>query len=205
MKKSALLILLAGSIFAFSLTPVFAQSSFGEERGGVSARLEMLREKRQEFRQEIRQNVKSQVGLNGKLASGAAGLKQKTVSGIKAVFENILSRFDAALLRLDKIANRIASRIDKLSAGGVSTSAAQTALINAENLGANAKKSIDKAKSDVAAIDATSTTVRDAVHIAVGSVKEAKTALQAYHKSLVSVLRNLKAVNKPKEGSQSAE
>lgn len=204
MKKSALLTLLSVSIFAFSLTPVFAQSSSGESRGGVSARLEQLRENREEFRQ-VKQDIKSQIGLNGKVASEAAGLRQKTVSAIKVVFENILSRFDAALLRLDNIASRIASRLDKLSAVGVNTSVAQTALINAESLGANAKKSIDKAKSDVAAIDASSTTVRDAVHKAVASVKDAKTALQAYHKSLVSAFKNLKAVNNSKEGSQGAK
>ncbi len=203
MKKSALLILLVVSIFAFSLTPVFAQSTFGEENGGVRARLEVLREKREEFRQ-LKQNVKSQVGLNGKVASEAAGIRQKTVSGIKAVFENILSRFDTALLRLDNIANRIASRLDKLSAGGVNTSAAQAALLNAENLGASAKKSIDKAKSDVAAIDASSATVRDAVHTAVASVRDAKVALQSYHKSLVTALRNLKSLNNSKEGSSGA-
>ena len=204
MKKSALLILLVVSLFAFSLTPVFAQSTFGEENGGVRARLEVLREKREEFRQ-LKQDIKSQVGLNGKVASEAAGIRQKTVSGIKAVFENILSRFDAALLRLDNIANRIASRLDKLSAGGVNTSAAQAALLNAENLGASAKKSIDKAKLDVAAIDASSATVRDAVHTAVASVKSAKTALQSYQKSLVTALRNLKAVNNSKEGSSGAK
>jgi hypothetical protein len=204
MKRSALLILLAASLFVFSLTPVFAQSSLGEEHDGIRARLEVLREKREDFR-EVKQDIKSRVGLTGKVASEAAGLRQKTVSGIKVVFENILSRFDAALLRLDKIANRIASRFDKLSAGGVNTSVAQAALLNAENLGASAKKSIDKAKSNVAAIDASSTTVRDAVHTAVASVKEAKVALQAYQKSLVSALKNLKAVNNSKEGSSGAK
>lgn len=204
MKKSALLVLLVASLFVFSLTPVFAQSSSGEEHGGIRARLETLREKREELR-EFKQDIKSQIGLNGKVASEAAGLRQKVVINIKAVFENILLRFDVALLRLDNIANRIATRIDKLSASGVNTSAAQTALLNAENAGASAKKAIDKAKLDVASIDASSTTVRDAVHSALASVKDAKLALQAYQKSLIAVLKNLKIVGNSKEGSQGAK
>lgn len=204
MKKSALPILLAVSLFVFSLTPVFAQGSLSGEQGGIRSRLEQLREKRAELH-EIKQNVISRVGMNGRVASEAAGLRQQTVDGIKIVFENILSRLDAALSRLDNIANRIASRIDKLTAKGVNTSVVQAALLNAENTGANAKKVIDKAKADVAAINSSSTTVSDAVHIAVASVKEAKVALQGYQKSLVSVLKNLKVVNNSNEGSSGAK
>lgn len=204
MRKPALLILLAASLFIFSLSPVLAQSTSSGEPGGIRTRLELLREKREQFR-ETKQSVKSRIGINSKIASGAAGLRQKTVDGIKAAFENILSRFDAALLRLDNIANRMATRIDKLKAKGVDTVAAQAALVQAETAGANAKQAIDKAKLDIRAIDASSTTVKDVVHSAVNSVKAAKAALKSYQVALVLALRNLKSAQGLREGSTGAK
>lgn len=200
MKKSALPILLAVSIFAFSLTPVFAENL----PGGIQARLEQLRQNREKL-QEIRQDIKSDVGLRNSVASGTAQLRQRAVDTIKTVFVAILSRFDAALLRLDNIASRMASRIDKLTARGINTSAAQAALLQAETAGANAKQAIDKAKADVGAIDSSSTTVRQAVQVAVNSVKAAKSALKVYQTALVSVLKDLKAAAGLKEGSTSAK
>lgn len=201
MKRSALPILLGLFLFALSISPVFAQNAV-PGAGVVSSQLEQLREKRHEFR-EFKKDARERVGI-GKAASGAAGLRQKAVEAIKTAFENILSRFDAALLRLDKIANRIAARIDKLNSKGVDTSAAKAALLNAEKSGAAAKQAIDKAKSDVSAIDTTST-VKDAVHSAVASVKAAKGSLMSYQKALVLAVRNLKAASGLREGSESGK
>ncbi len=197
MKKSALSLLLGFPLFFLTLAPVYAQNSL--QNAGFKTTLQEVKERRQELRQNVREKVEI-----GKAASAAAGLKAKAVTAIKAAFEKILSRFDAALVRLDKISNRIATRIDKLNAKGVDTSAAKTALLSAESAGASAKQAIDKAKADVAAIDTTST-VKDAVHASLASVKAAKESLKSYQKALVLAVRNLKAASGLREGSESGK
>ncbi len=197
MKRSALSIALGLPLFVLTLTPVYAQNSL--QNSGFKTTLQEVKERRQELRQDIRENVE----IN-KAGSAAAGLKAKAVEAIKTAFERILSRFDAALVRLDKISNRMATRIDKLTAKGVDTSAAKAALLSAENSGAAAKAAIDKAKADVAAIDPSSS-VKDAVHAALASVKAAKDSLKSYQKALVLVVRDLKSASGLKEGSESGK
>jgi len=198
MKRTAPTLFLGLLFFVLTLTPVYAQNSL--QNAGLKTTLQEVKEKRQELRKEIRDR---RVEI-GKVASAAAGIKAKSVEAVKVAFEKILSRFDAALVRLDRISNRIATRIDKLNAKGLDTSAAKAALLSAEKSGAAAREAIDKAKSDVAAIDTTST-VKDAVRAALSSVKVAKESLKSYQKALVLALGNLKAASSLREGSESGK
>src|SRR3989344_6726699 len=101
-------------LFVLLQGPVFAGDLQYGEYGGVRSRLEEMRMKREGVR-ETKRDISAQVKTKAEIASGAARLREKTVEGIKIAFGNILDRFDAALVRLDKIANRIATRIDKLN------------------------------------------------------------------------------------------
>src|SRR3990167_6924562 len=165
---------------------VFAQS--GET---VNGRLENVRERRQEIlerqrekRESVRENIQQRrQDVREKIATKQAQLRERTVLKVKSVFSKILRRYNAALARLDKIAGKIATRIDKLKARGVDTSAAEAALLNAEGKGSAAAVSIENAQVQIEVIDPTSSTVRDAVHAARAAVGGAKDALKAYHKA----------------------
>jgi len=155
-----------------------------QKQGGVAAKIQ---EKREDFKQRS--------------ASKQAELKGKVVEKIKKVFLRILDRLNTAIKRLDKIADRIASRIDKLKAKGVNTSGAEAALLAAESKGSAAAVAIDNAKSQIDAIDAASSSVPDTVHTARNAVRDAKQALKDYHKSLVETIKLLKAARALREAT----
>ena len=206
MKKIFLATLLAFFLIFTSTSLVQAQDSNFSQ---VQDRLRDLREERRQVldaqREKLEQLREKRLELRERVATKQAEFRQKAVSRIKEVFTRILRRFDAALARLDKIAERIASRIDKLKSRGVDTSKAETALVDAEDLGAKAASAISDARAKINAIDAQSTSVRDAVHAARAAVVSTKQALFDYHKALVAVIRELKAAATLREGTSEAD
>lgn len=193
-------------LIIFSRTSVFANTeSFSES---AADRLNEMREKRMEIQEKYQQRREkfrqSRENLRERVATRQAASRQKVIERIKVVFGNILDRLDKALARLDKIAERIATRIDKLKEKDVDTSAAEAKLADAEVAGAAAAGAISDAKLKVEQIDS-SATVKDAVHAASEAVKGAKAALFSYHKALVAVLRELKASRDLREGTESAQ
>ncbi|HLA03791.1 MAG TPA: hypothetical protein VJ065_01000 [Patescibacteria group bacterium] len=180
-----------------------------QEQGSFQERLDKLRERRIEqnenFQNKQEQLQKRRQETREKIATKTAEIRKRVVAKIKSVFLKILKRHEAALARLDKIAERIASRIDKLKARGVDTSQAEAALVSAEGLGANAAQSIEDAKLKVDAIDPESASVKDAVMTAKDAVKSAKQALKDYHQGLVKAIRLLKASSDLRSTEESGE
>jgi len=209
--KRFLFIAIPFLVFSLSVfAPVYAHDVLGNQ-DSAHVRLEMLREKRQEKldqlaneRQEKLQKLQQKKDeLREKIATKQAELRTRTVSRIKEVFLKILQRMETALGRLDKVADRIATRIDKLKAEGVDTTAAETQLAEAEQLGSDAGAAIDSAQGAVEAIDPDSSTVRDAVMSAKEAIMGAKQALKNYHKALMETVRELKLAKDSGEGSDS--
>ena len=212
MKKEILAPLLFAILFSASIVSLCtAGLVFAEGPGSSVERLDGLRERRmqviQNHEQKMENLLKKQeqriVNKQEKAATRESQLKERTVGRFKQVFGNILKRFNAALSRLDKIAQRIATRIDKLKAKGVNTAGAEAALAAAESKGSAAALAIEQAKSQIGAIDSSSS-VKDAVHTAINAVRDAKLALKDYHKALVEAIRQLKAANALREGTESA-
>lgn len=144
--------------------------------------------------QGLRENIAAKkLEIRERQASKQAELKEKAIDRIKSIFTKILMRLNAALVRLDRVADRIASRIDKLQARGVDTSLAEAALLGAEPLGAAAQVAIDNAALEIEGIDSANTSVRDAANAARVVVRNAKDALKAYHKGLVAAIIELRA------------
>ena len=199
-----LLFLLVFSVASavFTLNVLAQSATFG---GNVQERLWELRETRQDLQERRQETLERHQAVKEQVATKQAEARQRVVKRIKAVFEKILQRLNAALVRLDKIADRIASRIDKLQAKGVDTSKAEAKLLEAEKLGSQAKATIDDAQAKIAVIDPASTTVKDAVHQVVETVRSAKKALFDYHKALVAAIRELKAAANLREGTNEAE
>ena len=180
-----------------------------QEQGSFQQRLEKLREGRIERRRNLierhKQLQKRRQETREKIATKPAEIRKQAVSKIKSVFLKILNRYEAALARLDKIAERIASRIDKLKERGVDTTEAETALVLTESLGAAASSAIDDAKLKVDAIEPESTFVKDAVMAAKDAIKSAKQSLKEYHQGLVGAIRLLKASSDLRSTEESGE
>ncbi|MCR4324290.1 MAG: hypothetical protein NUV69_01235 [Candidatus Curtissbacteria bacterium] len=192
MKKVFLLplfvILLA--VFSFDAFAISNDQSVGK----MGERLEELRLKRQEIRdRNLEKRQMLQENLQENREAKKEQFKGEAATRIRNAFAVILRRYNAALLRLDKISERLASRIDKLKAKGVDTSKAEADLAAAEAAGAEAQAAIDAAQTAVDSIDTSSGDVRSVVSAAKDAVKNAKESLKKYHKALVLVTRDLKA------------
>lgn len=203
-------------LFLLSLTSVSAigqgrevreavKTRIEEKRATIQQRVEELREHREDLKeQRLLQFREIQATRRAEIASKVAELKTLVVEKIKAVFARILERMASALDRLDKIVAKINSRIAKLKEKGVDTTAAEAAVAACSEEKIAASTAIDSAKAKIAAIDSTSTQVRNAVHTANTAMRSGKRALQNYHKCLVSVIRTLRA-SLPKEATGSAQ
>lgn len=139
-----------------------------------------------------------------RLATKAADIRKRVIGNIKRVFTQILTRYSAALERLDKIAAKIQDRINKLNGKGVNISSAQTALNNCSGEKSQAQNAIQNSKDKVSQIDSNSQNIRLTVQTSQSALHDAKAALRAYHKCLVDVTKMLK-VARGKEGTESAE
>src|SRR3990167_2038748 len=172
-------------------------------------KLQELRKNREELKKQNQERQEQRITIRDdfteRVATKQAEVKKNVVEKIKTIFTRILKRLNAALTRLDKIAERIASRIDKLKGRGVDTTKAETALASAESLGARAASAISDAQAKIDAIDAQSTSVRDAVHASKDAVRSARQALFDYHKGLVAAIREVKAAQAHREGTNSAQ
>lgn len=209
MKKILLPLFLTLFLCILSSSIVFAEPA-NTSATNAEEKLQELRLKREELKKQNQERQEQRIttvrdDFKERVATKQAEVRQKVVERIKTIFTKILKRFNAALARLDKIAERIASRIDKLKNRGVDTSKAETALAGAESLGAKAASAISDAQVKIDAIDAQSASVVDAVHAARSAVQSVKQALFDYHKGLVAAIRELKAANVLREGTNSAQ
>jgi len=203
-------LILTAFIFSMVVTPAIAHADDEDGIDNAQHRLEDQREKRDEVRQR-QQDRREEIGQKREEARSNRAeekleiAKQKIAERIKKIFAVILRRLNAALVRLDRIAERVATRIDKLNERGVNTTAAEEALVSAEVLGARAAQAVGQASAAVEAIDTTDLSVREAMHAAKDAIGVAKDALKAYHKGLVAAIRELKASAALREATEGAE
>src|SRR3989344_3193588 len=82
-----------------------------QDRTSFQERLDKLRERRIEQRENLQrkheQLLQRRMETRGKIATKTAEIRKQVVSRIKSVFLKILRRYEAALARLDKIAERL--------------------------------------------------------------------------------------------------
>lgn len=162
--------------------------------GNPVDKLKEVREERLEKKQEFKENrQEKREDLRDKAATKQAELRQKAAVRLKEMFLKILKRHTAALERLDKIAQRIASRALKLKERGVDTTGAVAALDAAKVKGQEATSALADAQSKVDAIDSSTLNVKDELTSAKGAIEASKKALIEYHKALVAAARELKA------------
>lgn len=207
--KIVRLLVLSAFIFTLAVSPVVAHLEEDDQSDETMHNLEQLRQKRQEERlglQEKREEIQQRrQEVKDKVQERLDEVKQNIAIRIKSIFGVFVRRLNAAQARLDKIAERIASRIDKLKAKGVDTTVMEQALANAEVKGAQSAQAIQEATATIEAIDTASMGARDSMKEAKEAVHGAKAALKEYHRALVATIRLLKASSALRESTQEAD
>ncbi len=139
-------------------------------------------------REEVRERQKEQLE---KREERQEELAERTKERIHTFLERTLARFDAAIERLEDVADRIQSRIDKLDERDLDVSVA-------ENLLAEARLNIGEASDAVltAEIEIETALNSDNPREALAEIKtffiEAREAIKDAHQSLIAVITELK-------------
>jgi hypothetical protein len=129
-----------------------------------------IREKRQEIRQRLAERKKIR---------------------IKAFFNRMAKRMDFAVIRLNKLADRIESRLNKFEQMGKDIGDSRVLLEEARTAILSAKTAIEEAKSKIDEV-----LESDEPRTAFGQIRslvhEVRDSIKAAHQALVNVIRNLK-------------
>lgn len=166
-----------------------------EPKSDKLQKAEKFLEKRADLKVDFKEK-KEQV--REKFASKSAELRQKRADHIKKVLSLVLERLVAASERLDKIAQRIQTRIDKIKDRGVDVSAAQAALDSCDSKVASVTSALAIAKTGVDSLNPDGAEFKSQVEAARSFLKNVKLALLDYHTCLRNTLATIKAIT-PKE------
>lgn len=190
---------------ALAAVPVLAQEPPADDSTGVNvkdtvkSRLDRLQAQRQEIENKIKERragstVKAEERKE-KVAEVRRKLDAARAERVRASIRRMLTRFEAALGRLDNLAIRIAARLDKLSQDGKNVSASRTALETAQ-------AKIEAAKIKLAEAGAVLETVADSekpkedFENSRTNLETVKTAVKEAHTALVDTINSIKGASK---------
>lgn len=131
------------------------------------------------------------------LKNSVDSIKQNALDKMKEQINqyvlNVIERFDAATGRLDKLAQRIDSRISKIEAKNIDVSVAKELLVAARTKIEIAKTSTLYITTDIASSTATSTAaLKEEYKIIKDQISKAKDDVKAAQAALVDVVNSLK-------------
>jgi len=168
---------------------------------------ERLRERKEQAREKIKeQKEKHEEKRDARMEKR----RQLRDARINAYTERMVHRFDVAIDRLSKIADRIDSRIEKFTERGADTTEAQNAIASAQTKITAAKQETDTIKTDID--EALSSDdpkgafkeVRTIVSDAVTTIKDIHATLIEAVKSLQGIGNNMNDENKAESSTQEA-
>jgi exonuclease VII small subunit len=170
----------------------------GKQNRATSSRLfrakERMRERRTRLREtfqgrttEVKQNLHK---VRKDIKNGR--LREDAVRRIKAFMARILRRFDAAIVRLEKVADRIEARIEKLEAKGFVLSEASQLLVAARGEVKAASKAIDEVRATIDSV-LDSDQPRESFGAVREALSEAKQSIKNAHRALVKSVRAIKS------------
>lgn len=170
----------------------------------LDARKKELEQKRETIRTEIEKRKEElKTEINEKKDSIKNEVEKKRENAINQIKErlakfvaNTIERYEAAIERLEKLAQRIDSRIAKFEAEGVNVTKAKELMVVAKLKIETAKTSVSgiNLQSELTASSTATTTVmikKDFEGLRV-QLEKAKTDIKAAHAALVDVVKNLK-------------
>jgi len=182
------------------------RSKMMEMRKGTAGEIKNIRTERiaevKDRREEARGDIKKAIGdRKMRMASTTDAKKeerkQKAVEKAANLADKMIKRLSAAIERLEKLAIRIESRIEKVKAAGGVTTAAETAL-------AEANVKIQAAKDGLVSISATFAAAATAENPKDG-VRKMQEAVQAVHAEIKTAAESLKNAVKALEGQKGVD
>lgn len=165
----------------------------------VKAKFEKEREKKIGELESKKENIRN------KLEQKKKDLKDKRFQGFLVRIEKILAERRDALNRLDLIAGKIQTRIDKLKAAGTDVSATQAALNACSTTKAAASKAISDSEASVSSIDLNAANAKDLAKAQVAAIQQGNSALKSYHSCLKNAAKSLPGTNDDKGATGSAQ
>lgn len=151
-----------------------------------SERREAVKERVDERRAAVKEKV------DERKAAVKEKVDAKRKAQIKQIAERTIKRLSAAVLRLEKLSDRLESRLDKLSAGGVDVSKSKELLAAARAKIAEAKAGIDEAKAEIETA-LSSESPKEAFQKVREITGAANEKLKEAHKALVSAISSASA------------
>lgn len=161
----------------------------------LTERKKIRREKIAERKVNLKDRISDRrINLKEKFASSTNGIRKRFTGHKKEIvrdnLDKIFARFDAALERLEGLAERMQSKIEELESDGIDTSNAQGALDDATDL-------IDQALVEITAVkQAIRNKVENEEELTREGLRElmtsAKESLKAAHSGLRNVISELK-------------
>lgn len=191
-------------MLAFTITSTIVRAEDGTSEGAASAtstrhkpliapRPGMMKEEFKERRANIASTTKERKDeLKTRFEERRERIAASAKERAKAHMGRVVKRLEAAVERFLKLAERIASRIEKLSAAGIDMTKAKELLATAEAKIAEADRAVATLKSAIDAALAGENPrevfaeVKEKVRLAIEAVKEA-------HRALVAAIREVKA------------
>lgn len=196
------LLTMLGLMVSVSAMPVWAQET--SSGAGLKERLQAQKERLNEKRKEIEMSVgerrnelktkmetKKEV-LKEKREAIRGKLEAKKAERVRSYTKTMIVRFEAAIKRLDNLAERIRTRLDKLAQDGKDVTASKSAL-------EAAKTKIESAKSKLAEAAAALEKVveseipQDDLNKAKTILNEAKDVIKMAQAALVDVVNSIKS------------
>ena len=178
-----------------------------ERMGAIEEKRAELEKKREERKEEIEKKAEEkkleiEKRSEERKAKIETKLKENTVKNVERIIGKSKERLGNTIERLDKLVLKIDSRIGKLTANGVDTTASVTLL-------EKARTELDTAKIAVAGINVDDIIYADVPKETLVQVKAeietAKTAVKNAHKAMIDAIESLKANTKIQEDEDKDE
>jgi hypothetical protein len=159
----------------------------------LGLRRKELETKKEEMKEEFEARKET---FKNEIEERKEGALSKIQERLKKFNENVIERFNAAIIRLEKLAGRIDSRIAKLEAENISVKEAKDLMVVAKLKIETAKTSISgiSLESEIVASSTATTTAtfKKEFESLKLQVEKAKTDIKAAHAALVDVINSLK-------------
>ncbi len=207
-----------GLVLGLLLWLVSAQASWAEEATGsgdasMSAGMKLVKEKvaaRQEMVKEQREAIQARVQqLKDNVASKQAELKQrleeKVRNRVQMLFGIMIKRMRAAVERLNLIADRIETRLQKLSDKGVKTEEMTASLADARSKLKEAGDILDASDAEFSDQVLNSTSFQEGFTAIKETVSEFKSKIKEVHGLLRDVVKEMKVANGQANDETSSE
>jgi hypothetical protein len=205
--KNKLSLFLIISVLAVLPAVSFAQTAVQPEtpgNGGTKGTIRTIKDEIEAKREAIKQNVASKTdAIKESVEARRQNALNKIIDRIGQFVANIITRYDAAVNRLEILSNRIDSRIAKTEEQKIDVTKAKELLANAKAKIEIAKTSTLNITGNIASSTASSTAeLKKEYEIVKTEMGKAKEDIKTAHAALVDVVNSLKpGNNKTKDAS----